>query len=84
MRGDYQSAQPYLSRMLKDMEQKNTSPAIVAWIYAAQKHYSKALDLLEHAAQSKDRKLFYVKVMPFLDSLHDEPRFHRLITEMGL
>jgi len=84
MRGDYQLAQPYLNRMLKDIEQKNTSPAIVAWIYAAQKHYSKALDLLEQAAQSKDRKLFYVKVMPFLASLHNEPRFQRLITEMGL
>lgn len=84
MDGDYQSAEPYLNRMLIDMEQNGTSAAIVAWIYAAQKRNSKALDLLEQAARSKDRELFYIKVMPFLDTLHDEPRFQRLITQMDL
>jgi tetratricopeptide (TPR) repeat protein len=81
---NYVAARPYFDRMLADMDTPRVSPAIVAWIYAVQGQKERALDLLERALSARDRKLFYIKQYPALASLRDEPRFKRILANMGL
>jgi hypothetical protein len=70
--------------MLTDLESNRVSPAIMAWIFAVQGDKERALDLLERALATRDRKLFYVKQFPALASLRGEPRFKTLVANMGL
>jgi hypothetical protein len=66
------------------MDAHRTSLVTAAWIYAAQHQDSHALDLLEQAATWRDRRMLYIEVNPFLESLYRNPRFRRLIQEMRL
>jgi len=84
LQSNYAAARPYVERMLTDLESNRVSPAIMAWIFAVQGDKERALDLLERALATRDRKLFYVKQFPALASLRGEPRFKTLVANMGL
>jgi hypothetical protein len=84
LKQDPAAAEPYLGRLLAAMSAQRVSPVVVAWVYASQRRLTKALDLLERAAAWKDRMLLYLKVDPFLENLHGQPRFDRLLSEMRL
>ena len=66
------------------MRKGNTSPVTVAQIYAMEGEWEKALDLLDKAAQYRDRRLLYVNVFPFFKGLRDQPRFAALLRKMKL
>jgi tetratricopeptide (TPR) repeat protein len=78
------AAEPYLRRLELELRAGTISPAIVAWVYAALGRKQEALDLLEHAVEVHDRHLLFTKVYPFLESLRQEPRFQKILSEMHL
>ena len=78
------AAQPFLSRLDKDMDAGGTSPVTLAWIYAIQRHEERAMALLYKAAAWRDRRMLYIKVNPFLENLHSAPGFRALLNEMQL
>jgi len=41
------------------------------------------LSALEHGYQEHDQEMIYLKVDPFFDQLHSDPRFQVLLRGMG-
>jgi serine/threonine protein kinase/tetratricopeptide (TPR) repeat protein len=82
--GEGAAAEPYFDKMKVQMHDKLASPAIVAWIYALRGERERALDLLEQALAERDRRMFYVKLFPALQSLHGTTRFQAIIASMRL
>ncbi len=84
LQGNRPAAEPYLNRLVKDMQAGRTSPAMLAIVYTALDDHERALELLEEGVRQKDRKLLYVNVTPFLEPLHSNPRFQRVLKQMNL
>jgi hypothetical protein len=84
MKGDSQAAAPFVARIGRDMRDGIASPVTLAWMYSLQHQYPEAIELLEQAAAWKDRRLLYLKVSPFLENLHDQPRYSALVKKMRL
>jgi Tfp pilus assembly protein PilF/TolB-like protein len=82
--GDLAKAQPYVDRVIEDMNAGRVSPVVVAWLHALRGDYNGAMDLLERAEVMHDRRLLYIKVNPYLDGLHSNPRFQGLLRRVGL
>jgi Tfp pilus assembly protein PilF len=82
--GDHVHAEPYLALVRREVELGLVSFPEAAWVYAAAGNKDEALTLLERAVSPKDRHLLFIKVYPFVDSLRDQPRFHKLLAEMQL
>jgi TolB-like protein/Tfp pilus assembly protein PilF len=56
----------------------------LALIYSALGDKDKAIAELENAFRERDYLLPRIKVEPFLDPLHDDPRFNDIVRRMGL
>jgi serine/threonine protein kinase/tetratricopeptide (TPR) repeat protein len=82
--GDFAAAEPHVRRLKDDVQAGRLSPVDLASIYSMQHNYGPALDLLESAYAAHDRGLMYMKVYPFLENLRGQPRFERLIRQVGL
>ena len=78
------AAQPYVGRVIEDMNANRVSPVVVAWLSALRGDSETAVQLLERAEAMHDRRLLYIKVNPYLDSLHSNPRFQALIHRLRL
>lgn len=84
MAGNAGAAEPYVRRLQRDLDHNLLSPVTMAWVECLRGRNSRALDLLESAANWKDRRLLYLKVSPFLETLRGEPRFKALVNRMRL
>jgi Tfp pilus assembly protein PilF len=84
MMGSEAAAYPYLQRSEAAMENSTLSPVMVAKVYAARGDSNRAIDLLFRAAENRDRRLFYVHITPFFETLHGQPRFQALLARMKL
>jgi hypothetical protein len=82
--GNPRAAEPHLQRLESGMREGHTSPVVVAWIRTALGQYDDALNLLEAALASKDRKLLYLKVHPLLEPLRNTERFQAMLQRMRL
>jgi eukaryotic-like serine/threonine-protein kinase len=82
--GDYRSATPFLEKLTSAMNAGMVSPTIVAWVYAIQGDQDRAIALLAQAARKQDRKLLYSKVVPYFESLRENPRFQALMSHIRL
>jgi serine/threonine protein kinase/tetratricopeptide (TPR) repeat protein len=82
--GDTSTARIYRERMEADVEQGGTSPAGVAWAYAAEGQTARACDFFDLALTRRDRRLLYVKVLPFLENMRGVERFETLLKTMKL
>jgi len=82
--GDFRSAAPHLEKLVSAMHSGAVSPTIVAWVYAIQGDKERAIAMLGQAIQSRDRKLLYSKVVPYLETLRDHPKFRELMNQMHL
>jgi eukaryotic-like serine/threonine-protein kinase len=60
------------------------SPVSLALAYTGVGNHSAALDSLDAAYRSRDPQLQYLNVEPHFDPLRDEPRFQRLVSQVGL
>jgi serine/threonine protein kinase/Tfp pilus assembly protein PilF len=83
-RGDLTAAEPYMSRVLEDVNAGRVSPVIAAWLYSLRGNSERAMDYLERAEAEHDRRLLYIKVNPYLDPLHKNARFQSLLNRLGL
>jgi hypothetical protein len=63
---------------------ETTDPYSVATIYAILHDREQAFRWLERAYQQRYRAVLNVKVDPFFDSLHGDPRFADLLRRIGL
>jgi len=84
MQGDRERAQPYYERLVDSMHSRRTSPVVVSWIPAQFGDTREALDLLDLAMTYRDRRLNLIRVYPFLERLHREPRFESLLKQLRL
>jgi TolB-like protein len=81
---ELRSAEPYLDRLKKAAAAGTLSPAIVAWVQSAEGDLDGAMAMLEQASPSRDRKLLYSKIVPYLAPLHGDPRFEAFLNRMRL
>jgi TolB-like protein/DNA-binding winged helix-turn-helix (wHTH) protein/Flp pilus assembly protein TadD len=72
--------------ILRQLEKYPTDPVSVglAQAYAMLGQKDQAFAALEKAVQSRNGGLTLLKVVPFLDSLHGDPRFAELVRRIGL
>jgi tetratricopeptide (TPR) repeat protein len=82
--GHLREAEPYVQRVEEDVNASRVSPVVAAWIYALRGDAARAIDLLELAETRHDRRLLYIKVNPYLDSLHSNTRFEALLKRLRL
>jgi len=82
--GRPEAARPYVERLATDVAAHGTSPVQLAVVYGMLGERDAAMDLLEKAAESKDRALMYVKVSPEFDPLRNLDRFQALLRKMKL
>jgi tetratricopeptide (TPR) repeat protein len=82
--GDPDSAAPYIERMEHEVAANGTSPVSLAWVYAALGQSERACDLLDRAAAYRDRRLLYIKVVPYAALFRGNPRFQALLRQMSL
>ena len=80
--GDKVRAKSELEKSLKDFP--NQSPYNVARALIAIGDFNKAIDYLERAYQSRDIRMWHIKVDPTLDPIRNEPRFRAILTKMHL
>jgi TolB-like protein/Tfp pilus assembly protein PilF len=73
-----------LKNLLEESEQAYVSSLDIDIIYTALGEKGKALDWLERAYKERADHLPYIRVNPRLDPLRDEPRFRRVLVDMGL
>ena len=59
-------------------------PGYLATLYARLGEKEQALHWLETALAEKSGGMFYIKVIPEFDPYRSDPRFHAIITKMGL
>jgi serine/threonine-protein kinase len=84
MQGDRERARPYYERLVDAMHSQRMSPVVVSWIPAQFGDAGESLDLLDLAMTYRDRNLHLIRVYPFLERLHGEPRFERLLKQLRL
>jgi serine/threonine protein kinase/Tfp pilus assembly protein PilF len=73
-----------LEQVKEIARQRYVSPYGFAIVYAALGDKDKAFEQLEHGNQDRGSDFTYVKVDPFLDNLHPDPRFASLLQRAGL
>ena len=82
--GDRVEAEKVLLK-LKDMsKQRFVTPYFTAVIEASLGRRNEAIELLEKSYRERVGLLAFLKVDPWFDDLHSEPRFQDLIRRIGL
>ncbi|MGB6866050.1 MAG: protein kinase [Candidatus Aminicenantaceae bacterium] len=84
--GQREKAMNVLRELEELSKQKYIPKTRIAVIYVALGEIDKALELLEKAYEERDNMLlaFDFKTIPYLDSIHSDPRFIALRAKMGL
>lgn len=65
-------------------QQRYVSPYCIALIYASLDEKDKAMEWLQKAYEKHVSELIYMKVDPYLENLHSDPRFMILLKKMAL
>lgn len=81
--GQHDRARALLDEVLGHAQQKYVPLVLVAWIHIGLEEIDEAFDLIEKALQQKV-PASAVKVEPLLDPIRSDPRFHRLLRQVGL
>jgi len=82
--GNPRAAREVLGELIKLSERSYVSSLDIAIICTALDDKDAALDWLERAYAERADHLPYIKVNPRLDGLRSEPRFRRIMEQMGL
>jgi Tfp pilus assembly protein PilF len=78
------TARPFIEKSLAAMRAGQLSSVMVAKIYAAQGDADAAVELLNRAASWHDRRLLYIHIDAFFDSLDGNAGFRDLLNRMKL
>jgi serine/threonine protein kinase/tetratricopeptide (TPR) repeat protein len=81
--GNVEIAEAILLDMDSIATRRHISPYHLALVHCGLGRVEKALDLLEHAAETKDAKILWIAVDPELDPLHGHPRFNDLLRKLN-
>jgi TolB-like protein/Tfp pilus assembly protein PilF len=72
-------------RIMADLESNHvTWSRNIAEVYALSGDFDSAFDWLNRAVELHDVGLLYLHASPFLDVLHDDPRWQAVLTRIGL
>ncbi len=82
--GDLKQARVILEEMLLHSQQKQVPPHAFVLLYTALGENTLALDWLERARDERSDFMTYLKVDARLDGLRNEPRFRKVLEEVGL
>ncbi len=82
--GNPDEARSILSELEAAAAETYVPPYWLANVHAALGDREAALDQLEAAMDTRDAELTWLNVDPALESLRQEPRFQRIVREMGL
>jgi tetratricopeptide (TPR) repeat protein len=82
--GKKSDAQKIAGQLVNYSKQRYVPASVIAMIYSGLGETNLALEWLEKAYQQRDPQLFRIKVVPFVDPLHSDPRFIALLKKMGL
>ena len=72
------------NRCLQHMQVKNSGAYYVALVYSSLGNKDEAFRWLDRARQERSWDILYLKVDPLVDDLRSDPRFNRLLGELGL
>jgi TolB-like protein/Tfp pilus assembly protein PilF len=83
LQGEREKALQFLGQV-QDIERRTggVGPYRYAMIYMALGDKNKAIDSLERSYQAKENLIIDIKVDPFLDGLHGDPRFEKLANQV--
>jgi len=82
--GKRKEAQKILDEFLEQSKRGYFSPYKIAAVYAGLGDKDKVFKWLEIAFEERDTNNFVVKVEPFFDDVHSDPRWTKLMEKMGL
>ena len=72
-------------RELQTLSQSRYVPAYdVATVYVGLGDKVEAIEWLEKAYEEQSAWIIWIKIEPYFEALHDQPRFHALLRRMGL
>ncbi len=82
--GNHGEARRLLAELLEQSERERVSPAGIALIYAQLGNRDRAFEWLEMSLEERSPFLLFLRVSPRLDPLRGDPRFDRLLRQVGL
>ena len=72
-------------RELQALSKSRYVPAYdVAAVYMGLGDKIRGLEWLEKAYEERSTWIIWIKIEPYFEALHDQPRFHALLRRMGL
>jgi TolB-like protein/Tfp pilus assembly protein PilF/class 3 adenylate cyclase len=80
--GDRSKAEEILGELEELVKNRYVNPSAFAAIYLGFGEKEKALDWLDQCYQNQESVCWLLKVDPVYDSVRDEPRFQKLLTEI--
>jgi hypothetical protein len=82
--GKTKEAREILDDLAELAKQKYVSPYFFAGIYVGLRENERAMDYLEKCYDEHSHWLIYIDKDPSLDGLRDEPRFQKILLQIGL
>jgi len=82
--GDPKEGEKILARVLQEREGRKINLYAVAGVYATLGDKDKAIEWLNRGYDQRVFQMFFLRVDPAFDGLHDDPRFQELLRRIGL
>jgi hypothetical protein len=73
-----------LELLEEQSNEKYVSPYWNAIIYTALNEPDRAIQWLQKSYEEKDGSMVFIKVMPVFETLINDPRFNKILRQMGL
>jgi tetratricopeptide (TPR) repeat protein len=83
-RGDQSGARAILARLDELVPKRYVAAMSYALVHIGLRDFDKAFEYLERAWDERSSLLLWMINMPYGDSIRDDPRYHHLLTRMGL
>jgi tetratricopeptide (TPR) repeat protein len=84
MADERESAETVLAELLERSEREYVGPTMISWIYASLDQPDPAFEWLGRATSARDCTLGFGIRVPIYDRIGADPRFHEILTGLGL
>ena len=82
--GESEKARKLIQELQADSQPEHQVPYHLAMIYFGLGETDRAFECLEKACEARSTQLFWIKVLPELDSVRSDPRFQAILRRMNL